>query len=143
MASGVAVADECMRVYDEIKMGHQWLYVIYRISEDLRTIIVEEKAGHDKTYEDFVAKLKQAEAKRQCRYAVFDVRFIQNEIPQERLAFFLWSPDIATIKQKMIYTSSKQALRNKMRGIHAEIQCTDDSDLTMSNILERICSKYT
>ncbi|KAK0058413.1 actophorin, partial [Biomphalaria pfeifferi] len=53
------------------------------------------------------------------------------------------SPDMATIKQKMIYTSSKQALRNKMRGIHAEIQCTEDSDLTMSNVLERICSKYT
>lgn len=47
-ASGVAVSDECIRVYDEIKMGHQWLYIIYRVSEDLRTIIVEEKAGHGK-----------------------------------------------------------------------------------------------
>lgn len=42
----MAVADECLRVYDEIKMGHRWLYIIYRVSEDLRTIIVEEKAGH-------------------------------------------------------------------------------------------------
>uniref|UniRef100_A0A0B6Z588 ADF-H domain-containing protein n=1 Tax=Arion vulgaris TaxID=1028688 RepID=A0A0B6Z588_9EUPU len=143
MASGVAVADECLRVFDEIKMGHKWLYIIYRVSEDLRNIIVEEKAGHDKTYDDFVAMLKQAEANRQCRYAVFDVRFMHKCVQQEKLAFFLWSPDNATVRQKMIYTSSKQALRNKMRGIHAEIQCTDDADLAMSNVLERISSKYT
>ena len=44
----------------------------------------------DKTYNDFVMKMKSAEAQKQCRYAVFDVRFLHNEIPQERLAFFLW-----------------------------------------------------
>ena len=53
------------------------------------------------------------------------------------------SPDCATVKQKMLYTTSLKALKKKMEGIHAEIQATDDSDLTMSNILERCCNKYT
>ncbi|KAL8565185.1 hypothetical protein ACOMHN_003972 [Nucella lapillus] len=140
MASGVGIKDECLKAYDEVKMGHQWLYIIYRVSEDLQ-IIVEEKGGHDKTYTDFVEKLKEAEKLKQCRYAIFDVRFMQGDVPQEKLAFFLWSPDCASIRQKMLYASSKQALRNNMRGIHAEIQCTDDSDLAMSNILERCMRK--
>nr|KAG5704416.1 hypothetical protein BaRGS_024271 [Batillaria attramentaria] len=143
MASGVGVQDECLRVYEEVKMGHRWLYVIFKVSEDLLRIVVEEKGGHDKTYYDFVEKLKEAEKMRQCRYAIFDVRFMQNDVPQEKLAFFLWSPGNATIKQKMLYASSKQALRNQMRGIHAEIQCTDDADLAMSNVLERLMRKYT
>jgi len=143
MASGVAVSDECLKVYEEVKMGHKWLYIIYRISDDLSKIVVEEKGGHDKNYNDFVAGMKAAESKRQCRYGIFDVMFIHNDVPQERLAFFLWSPDTATVKQKMLYTSSKAALRTKMRGIQAEIQCTDDTDLLMSNILERVCRKYT
>ncbi|RUS90651.1 hypothetical protein EGW08_001551 [Elysia chlorotica] len=143
MSSGVAVADECMEVFDEVKMKHKWLYIIYRISDDLTTIIVEEKAGHEKTYNDFVMKMKSAEAKKQCRYAVFDVRFLQNDVPQEKLAFFLWSPDCATVKQKVLYTTSVQAFKKKMEGITAEIQCTDDCDLTMSNILERCSNKYT
>ncbi|GFS09050.1 cofilin/actin-depolymerizing factor [Elysia marginata] len=142
-ASGVGVADECMQVFQEVKMKHKWLYIIYRISDDHKKIIVEEKATHDKTYNDFVMRMKSAEAKKQCRYAVFDVRFLQNDMPQEKLAFFLWSPDGATVKQKILYTTSLKALRKKMEGITAEIQCTDDSDLTMSNVLERCLNKYT
>ena len=45
-ASGVAVSDECLKVYEEVKMGHKWLYIIYRISDDLSKIVVEEKGGH-------------------------------------------------------------------------------------------------
>lgn len=44
-ASGVGVQDECLRVYDEVKLGHRWLYVIFRVSESLQ-IVVEEKGGH-------------------------------------------------------------------------------------------------
>lgn len=142
MASGVGIQDECLKAYDEVKMGHRWLYIIYRISDDLK-ICVEEKGGHDKTYNDFVEKLKEAEKQKQCRYAIFDVRFLQNDVPQEKLAFFLWSPDCASIRQKMLYASSKQALRNNIRGIQAEIQCNDDNDLAMSNVLERCMRKYT
>lgn len=47
-------------------------------------------SSSDRTYDDFVARLKEAERKRQCRYGIFDVRFIQNDVPQEKLAFFLW-----------------------------------------------------
>lgn len=142
MASGVGVHDDCLRAYEEVKMGHRWLYVIFKVSDDLR-IIVEDRGGHDKTYYDFVEKLKEAEKLRQCRYAIFDVHFMQGGVPQEKLAFFFWSPESATIKQKMLYSSSKQALRNQMRGIHAEIQCNDDTDLAMSNVLERCMRKYT
>ncbi|KAK7103327.1 actophorin-like [Littorina saxatilis] len=142
MASGVGILDECLRAYEEVKMGHRWLYVIYKVSENLQ-ICVEERGGHDKTYHDFVNTLKEAEKLKQCRYAIFDVRFMQGDIPQEKLAFFLWSPDTASIRQKMLYASSKQALRNNMRGIQAEIQCCDDTDLAMSNVLERCMRKYT
>ena len=44
-ASGVGILDECLRAYDEVKMGHRWLYIIFRVSEDLK-ICVDEKGGH-------------------------------------------------------------------------------------------------
>ncbi|XP_035828936.1 cofilin [Aplysia californica] len=149
-ASGVSVADECLLAFDEVQMGHRWLYIIYRISDDLKTIIVEEKAGHSKggvrTVHDATFKC--------CQYFFFSLTYIIFPLDLHRpsLTYIIFplkthrpsrSPDRATIKQKMLYTTSKKALRNKMRGIHAEIQCTDDTDLTMANILERICSKYT
>ncbi|XP_041355163.1 cofilin-like [Gigantopelta aegis] len=142
MASGVGVKDECLEAYEEIKMGHRWLYIIYRLTDDLRKVMVEEKAGLDKSYQDFVDKLKEAESKRQCRYAIFDVKFFHGDVPQQRLAFFLWSPDTATVRQKMLYSSSKQAFLRKLQGMRVIIQCNDDTDLAMSNVLDRCISKY-
>lgn len=44
-SSGVTVCDDCVRVFNEIKLGHKWQYVIYKLTDDLKRIIVEEKAG--------------------------------------------------------------------------------------------------
>ncbi|XP_071079366.1 actophorin-like [Haliotis cracherodii] len=140
--SGVAVNDECVTVFEHLKMGRQFLYIIYRVTDDLRTIKVEEIGSHYQTYEDFVQRLKDAESKRQCRYAVFDVKFYQNAMPQQRLAFFLWSPDTATTQQKMLYSSSKMTLLKKLEGIPVVLQCNDEDDLSMCNVLDRCISKY-
>ncbi|XP_046576491.1 actophorin-like [Haliotis rubra] len=140
--SGVAVNEECVTVFENLKMGRQFLYIIYRVTDDLRTIKVEEIGSHYQTYEDFVQRLKDAESKRQCRYAVFDVKFYQNAMPQQRLAFFLWSPDTATTQQKMLYSSSKMTLLKKLEGIPVVLQCNDEDDLSMCNVLDRCISKY-
>ena len=44
-SSGVTVCDDCVRAFNEIKLGHKWQYVIYKLTDDLKRIIVEEKAG--------------------------------------------------------------------------------------------------
>ena len=45
----------------------------------------------DKTYDDFVAELVEAESKGECRYGVFDAEF---ELPdgqkRTKLIFFFW-----------------------------------------------------
>ncbi|KAK6181168.1 hypothetical protein SNE40_009088 [Patella caerulea] len=142
-SSGVGVTEQCIQAFHEIKMNHRWLYIIYRISDDLKNIIVDEIGDRDRTYADFVDHLKDAERKKQCRYGVYDVQFLQDHVPQERLVFFLWSPECATIRQKMLYSTSKAAFRLRLKGITTEMQCNDDSDLAVSNVLERCSRKYT
>ncbi|XP_064600392.1 actophorin-like [Liolophura sinensis] len=141
MASGVKVADECISAYQEIKLGHKWRYVIYRLSDDLRTVIVQERAGKNKSYNDFVETLHEAEQMKQCRYAVYDVEYMHNDMQRSKLAFFLWSPETATIKQKMVYTSTKDALKQKLVGLGVEIQSTDDTELALTYILEKCKDK--
>ena len=55
-----------------------------------------------------------------------------------RMVHFLLarSPEGATIKQKMLYTSSKDALRKKLVGIGKERQCCDEDDLNWTNVEE-------
>jgi len=40
-ASGVTVKDECVSVWEEIKIGHKYSYIIYKISKDLKQIEVD------------------------------------------------------------------------------------------------------
>lgn len=48
------------------------------------------------------------------------------------------SPDTAKIKQKMLYASSKDALRKKFVGIASEIQATDLSEIAYDVVLEKV-----
>ncbi|ESO90185.1 hypothetical protein LOTGIDRAFT_164500 [Lottia gigantea] len=143
MSSGVGVDDQCIQAFMEIKMHHRYLYIIYKVSDDLKSIVIDEIGGRDRNYADFVNKLKAAENMKQCRYGVYDVQFLQEQVPQERLVFFLWSPEVASVRQKMVYSSSKAAFRLQLKGITTEMQCNDDGDLAVSNVLERCSRKYT
>ena len=48
------------------------------------------------------------------------------------------SPECATIKQKMVYTSSKDALKKSLIGIGKEVQACDHGDLAWTNVLENL-----
>ncbi len=51
------------------------------------------------------------------------------------------SPDGAKIKSKMIYASSKEALRKSLNGIAVEIQGTDFDEVSHDTVLEKINRK--
>lgn len=48
------------------------------------------------------------------------------------------SPDTSKIKQKMLYASSKDALRKKLVGIATEIQATDLSEITYDVVFDKV-----
>ncbi len=48
------------------------------------------------------------------------------------------SPESAKIKQKMVYTSSKDALKRKLLGIAKEVQACDHCELSWTNVLEHL-----
>ena len=52
------------------------------------------------------------------------------------LYLYCRSPENAAIKQKMIYTSSKDILKRALVGIGKDVQACDYGDLAWSNILE-------
>ncbi|KAK2192466.1 hypothetical protein NP493_31g06019 [Ridgeia piscesae] len=140
MASGVSVKDECKQVFTDIKLGRKYRYVVYRLTDDLKEITVESTAGVEASYDDFVDQFKAAESSGQCRYGVFDAEYqTKDGNTKNKLVFFMWSPDGAKIKQKMVYSSSKDALKRALgEGIGKEVQANDHGDLDWSNVKEII-----
>lgn len=137
MASGVAVQPECITTFNDIKLGHKFRYIVYSLTDDLTQIRVLKTAPPAAVYDDFVEDLIEAERLKQCRYGIFDAQYQLSDGQQRsKLVFFLWSPDDATVKQKMLYTSSKDALKKSLRGIGKEVQANDHGDLAWSSVME-------
>eukprot|EP00123_Amoebidium_parasiticum_P019248 comp24367_c0_seq1/m.46630 comp24367_c0_seq1/g.46630 ORF comp24367_c0_seq1/g.46630 comp24367_c0_seq1/m.46630 type:complete len:139 (-) comp24367_c0_seq1:274-690(-) len=132
MASGVAVADDVVNKYNDIKLGHKHKYMIMQLNDKFTEIVVTKLADPSATYDDFLKELPAGE----CRYAVYDFDFeLKDGGKRNKLIFFVWAPDDAKIKLKMLTASSKDALRKKLVGISTEIQATGADEIDYKEVL--------
>ncbi|CAA0811901.1 Actin-depolymerizing factor 4 [Striga hermonthica] len=125
-ASGMAVHDECKLKFMELKAKRAHRFIVFKIEEKQKQVIVEKLGEPTETYEDFTASLPAEE----CRYAVFDFDFVTKEnVQKSRIFFIAWSPDTAKVRSKMIYASSKDRFKRELDGIQVELQATDPTEM--------------
>ncbi|XP_042512915.1 actin-depolymerizing factor-like isoform X1 [Macadamia integrifolia] len=133
-ASGMAVNDECKLKFLELKAKRNYRFIVFRIEEKIQQVMVEKLGLPEESYEDFADSLPANE----CRYAVFDFDFITDENCQKSKIFFIaWSPDIARVRSKMLYASSKDRFKRELDGIQVELQATDPSEMSLDIIKSR------
>ncbi|CAM0957850.1 unnamed protein product [Alopecurus aequalis] len=155
-ASGMAVDDECKLRFLELKAKRTHRFIIYKIDDKKKMVVVEKVGEPTLNYDDFAASLPANE----CRYAIFDYDFVTEENCQKSKIFFVaWlvlsssglqftplhydalmsqlihfdcryrSPDTARVRSKMIYASSKERFKRELDGIQVELQATDADEV--------------
>lgn len=138
MASGVSVDPACSAELLTLIRAcpRQYRAVIYRVSPDLRTIIVDRVLPSSNiTGRSAVEDWKEFTSDKylprdDCRYAVYDFEFDTAETGKKnKIIFLLWSPASAPIRSKMVYTSSRQAIVAVLDGVQKEVQATDEEEL--------------
>ncbi|GAA5810321.1 hypothetical protein MFLAVUS_003742 [Mucor flavus] len=133
MSSGVAVNSECLELYQDLKLRKKYKYIIFKLSPDNKEIVVE-KSATEAEYNDFLSQLPDDEP----RYAVFDFEFEKaGDGKRNKITFYSWIPDTSKVRQKMLYASSKDALRRQLVGIAIEVQGTDSSEVDYDAVLEK------
>ena len=55
--SGITLKDECTAAFNELKLGKGLKYVVFKISDDFKTVGVEKKIPGPATWADFVKEL--------------------------------------------------------------------------------------
>ena len=126
--------DECKLKFLELKAKRAYRFIVYKIDEKLKQIIVEKLGEPALNYEDFVINLPADE----CRYAIFDFDFFTEEnVPKSRIFFIAWSPDTSKVRSKMLYASSKESFKRELDGIQVELQATDPSEIDLDVIKGR------
>lgn len=82
---------------------HDNRFFVYKIENDSE-IVVDTFGDKTKNYDDFTECLPPTE----CRYGVYDLDFTTVDGRNaNKLVFISWSPDVAKIKNKMVYAASK------------------------------------
>ncbi|KAL7235095.1 hypothetical protein ACSBR1_018558 [Camellia fascicularis] len=115
-ASGMAVHDDCKLRFMELKTKRTYRFIVFKIEEKQKQVIMEKVGEPAQSYEDFTASLPADE----CRYAVYDFDFdfmTAANVPKSRIFFIAWSPDTSRVRSKMIYASSKDRFKRELDGI--------------------------
>lgn len=117
------------------KQSNTTKFIIFKIENG--SIVLEQKS-EDADFNTFVNALPEND----CRYAVYKMDFTTNDgRPGTKLASISWSPDSASVKPKMVYAGSKDALTRVLVGISVKLTATDLSELT-ETIVQDACRKF-
>ncbi|CAD6477068.1 AQG_2a_G0035070.mRNA.1.CDS.1 [Saccharomyces cerevisiae] len=131
----VAVADESLTAFNDLKLGKKYKFILFGLN-DAKTEIVVKETSTDPSYDAFLEKLPEND----CLYAIYDFEYEinGNEGKRSKIVFFTWSPDTAPVRSKMVYASSKDALRRALNGVSTDVQGTDFSEVSYDSVLERV-----
>ncbi|KAG6336991.1 hypothetical protein ID866_2092 [Astraeus odoratus] len=132
MASGIPVSDQCVMDFKKLQRERVHNCVIYQLSSNNSEIVVGH-AGKVANYGEFLKYLPEGE----CRWAVYDLEFEKDGAKRNKICFFSWAPDNAKIKQKMVFASSRDALKRRLDGIHIEIQASDPTEVEYEVVLSK------
>jgi cofilin len=84
-SSGMGVAEHCRNTFLELQRKKAFRYVIFKIDEKKKEVVVEKTGGPAESYDDFTASLPEND----CRYAIYDFDFVTSENCQKSKIFFI------------------------------------------------------
>ena len=100
---------------------------------------MESIGARDVTYTEFLEILRNYQ--NECRYCVFDFPVTiagqgMSSLSVDRLVLMTWCPESSTIKQKMLYSSSYDALKKALVGVYKYVQACDVEEASQQTIEE-------
>lgn len=133
-SSGMGVDEHSKSTFLELQRKKVHRYVIFKIDEKKKEVVVEKTGAPGESYDDFTAALPEND----CRYAIYDFDYVTEDNCQKSKIFFIaWSPSISRIRAKMLYATSKDRFRRELDGIHYEIQATDPTEMELEVLRDR------
>lgn len=81
----MGVSEHSKTAYLELQRKKMHRYIIFKIDEKKKEVLVEKTGGPAESYDDFTASLPEND----CRYAVYDFDFVTSENCQKSKIFFI------------------------------------------------------
>ena len=62
--------------------------------------------------------------------------------PTSKLVFITWNPDTGSIRNKMLYSGSKEAIKSALNGVGIHINATDRAELDLESSVLPVVKKF-
>ena len=113
-SSGVQCDEECLKEFEQMKIRSSYQYMVFKITDDKKSIVIEKKGEKGASFDEFKSALPEGD----CRYAVLDVEInTKSGATANKLIFVAWSDDNASVKPKMLCVwPSPRFLRHHARA---------------------------
>jgi cofilin len=132
-SAGITIGADVKIKYEELKKDRAYRYIVCAIP-DGKEVAVDRTGSRDATYEDMLALLSAEHP----AYAIFDFEYNDSEGRAARkIVLLLWTPDAANIKEKMLYTSTRDAIRRVLVGI-VSYEAADLDEASFASVSERL-----
>ncbi|KAL0236977.1 hypothetical protein PCE1_000374 [Barthelona sp. PCE] len=132
--TGIPVDNECVSSFTSMKMQRTNKFITFKIADDQSAIVTDVMGGPDATHEDFINALPMNEA----RYAVYHLNYeTKDGLPASKHIFIIWTGPSTKLRNRVIYTASKEAIKNAIE-IEREIQATDIDAIQYESIVATI-----
>merc|ERR1711941_117565 len=88
-----------------------------------RVFVVESVGDRDSSYDDYLNDLQKG-GDGECRYGLYDYEYehqcqgTTESSKKQKLFLMAWCPDSAKIKKKMLYSTTFDALKKSLVGVH-------------------------
>ncbi|MGW1762344.1 actin-binding ADF family protein [Streptomyces mirabilis] len=134
MSGGIPVDDSCVSAFQELKSRRDINTVIYRLSDNLETVIPDAKGNL--THDELLKALPADEP----RYVVHDLHFATADgTRQEKTVLISWCPAGTNAEERIALSSGYATLRNLLDGVQVHVQATDLSDVEYKALVSRAC----
>ncbi len=135
---GINPSEEQVKLYNQLKVDKTLRCIVLALNKDRNGLETIETHDRNFTLKDLHEKLP----KNDCRYVIFDFEYETKENPPRatsKLLLILWCPDIAPIKVKVPFTSTKNDIKAAFVGIQKDILASDLAILDHDELRNDLC----
>ncbi|KAJ1455042.1 hypothetical protein M885DRAFT_520976 [Pelagophyceae sp. CCMP2097] len=136
MSTGITVSDAVIAKFDAFKLKKvgdvKYITMVINKTE----VVLESEYPKSMSMEDFMNTLENAP-----KFVLIDHEYKTNDgRDADKICLVSWIPDTAKVKDKMVASGTKEAVKSALTGIAININATDKSECS-AEILNAACTK--
>lgn len=129
--SGISLSEDAVNVFYLVRSKSKFKWVIWKVNDDATEVVIDAVGAPSDTYTNFLNALPEDD----CRYAVYDYDFVGPDgQTHSKIVFINWAPDIAKVKSKMMYASTKDFFKSNLEGLSVEFQGCDFEEISEEEV---------